>query len=164
MRRRLRRRTIIIRICSLALPASCRRVARVLPANEASNSGPTLSVGLAVISLRCCAVLCCAVLVASVILFTNRARVLFLARHTKSAHCSIDLLQCALFCVTLSTVILSLAVRVNLMVCVLTKPQVVHDHSFQPTKIWTRRFWECERGVTGWLESWRCLPPPWAWA
>ena len=105
-----------------------------------------------------------AVLVASVILFTNRARVLFLARHTKSAHCSIDLLQCALFCVTLSTVILSLAVRVNLMVCVLTKPQVVHDHSFQPTKIWTRRFWECERGVTGWLESWRCLPPPWAWA
>ena len=60
MRRRLRRRTIIIRICSLALPASCRRVARVLPANEASNSGPTLSVGLAVISLRCCAVLCCA--------------------------------------------------------------------------------------------------------
>ena len=83
MRRRLRRRTIIIRICSLALPASCRRVARVLPANEASNSGPTLSVGLAVISLRCCAVLCCAVLVASVILFTNRARVLFLARHTK---------------------------------------------------------------------------------
>ena len=83
-----------------------------------------------------------AVLVASVILFTNRARVLFLARHTKvSALFHRSLAVCFVLCDSEHTVILSLVVRVNLIgFCVLTKPQVVHDHSFQPTRIWTSRF------------------------